>query len=219
MNNRRKMIIALGAGALAAPFGSIAQQQGKVWRIGFLGLASATSSASRVEAVRAGLRDLGYVENKNLIIEFRWAEGKYERLPELAADLVRLNVDVLITYGTPGPLAAQLASKTIPIVIATSGDVIGAGIVSSLARPGGNITGSTFLSSEIGAKRFELLKEVMPKIKQAGLLVQRENPVSMPLLHSMRTAAAQLKVAFEPFEVSTREDFDGAFASMAKKTY
>jgi putative ABC transport system substrate-binding protein len=120
------------------------------------------------------LRDLGYVENKNLIIDFRWAEGKYERLPELAAELVRLNVDVLITYGTPGPLAAQRATKTIPIVMATSGDAIGAGIVSSLARPGGNITGSTFLSSEMSAKRLALLKEVMPKIKQAGLLMERE---------------------------------------------
>ena len=134
MNNRRKLLVALGAGALAAPLTSFAQQKVKVWRIGFLGTASASGFAQRVEALRAGLRDLGYVEGKNLVIEFRWAEGKYERLPELAAELVRLKVDVIVTHGTPGTRAAKAATTTIPIVSASVPDLVALGLVTSLAR-------------------------------------------------------------------------------------
>jgi ABC-type uncharacterized transport system substrate-binding protein len=133
--------------ALTFAFGGpvVHAQPAKVVRIGFLGPTSAASNAGRMEALRAGLRDLGYLEGKNLIIESRWAEGKFDRLPELAAELVRLNVDVILTAGTPGIRAAKNATTTIPIVMVTSGDPVGFGFVASLARPGGNITGwSTF---------------------------------------------------------------------------
>ena len=140
MITRRRIVVAIGAGALA-PLASFAQQPAKVARIGFLGAESASGYASNVEAMQAGLRDLGYVEGKNIVIEFRWAEGKYDRLPELAAELVRLKVAVIVTHGTPGTLASKRATTTIPIVMATSGDAVAAGLVASLARPGGNITG------------------------------------------------------------------------------
>ena len=165
MNIRRKLIAAIGAGALAAPFGVFAQPQGKVWRIGFLGPASASNTATRVEALRAGLRERGYVEGRNIVIEFRWAEGRYERLPELAAELVRLKSDVLVTSGAPGTRAAKDATTAIPIVIAATGDAVASGLVASLARPGGNVTGSTYFIPELYAKRLELLNEAIPRIK------------------------------------------------------
>jgi putative tryptophan/tyrosine transport system substrate-binding protein len=136
-------------------------QPAKVARIGFLAPTSASSNPERVEALWAGLRDLGYVEGKNIVIEFRWAEGKFDRLPDLAAELVRLKVDVIVTAGSPGIRAAKNATTTIPIVMATSGDPVGFGFVASLARPGGNITGSSIFAPELSAKRLELLKETL----------------------------------------------------------
>ena len=164
MKTRRQWLIALGAGAVAAPWPSLAQQGPvNVSRIGFLGATSIAGSKSRVEAVRAGLRDLGYVEGKNLAIEFRWADGMYDRLPSLAAELVRLKVDVIVTGGTPGTRAAKQATTTIPIVMAVSGDAVATGLISSLARPGGNIIGTTYFDPELHAKRLELLKEAVPR--------------------------------------------------------
>ena len=145
MNTRRKIIAALGAGAFAASLRSFAQQPApKMHRIGFLGPTSAAGAARSLDAFRAGLRELGYLEGKNIVIEFRWADDKYERLADLAAELVRLNVELIVTYGTPGALAAKQATTAIPIVIAAQGDSVATGVVSSLARPGGNITGSNF---------------------------------------------------------------------------
>src|SRR5437870_11412028 len=144
MMDRR--IFISGLMLLMAPLTADAQPAGKVPRIGFLGVTSASTYGGRVEALRAGLRELGYVEDKNILIEYRWAEEKYERLPELVAELVRLKVDVIVTHGTPGTLAAKRATTTIPIVMATSGDATTSGLVTSLARPGGNVTGSTFFS-------------------------------------------------------------------------
>jgi len=152
VNTRRKLLISLGASALAAPLAAFAQQRGKVWRIGFLGAASASGMARRMDALRTGLRDLGYVEGKNLVIEYRWAEGKYERFPELAADLVRLKVDVIVTHGNPGIIAAKNATSTLPIVMAASADPVALGFVASLARPGGNVTGLTGIAPETVAK-------------------------------------------------------------------
>src|SRR5271157_4226593 len=136
LNKRRKLVIALGAGAITAPFSSIAQQQGKVWRVGFLSSESAArfGNGNRVDAFRAGLRDLGYEEGKNLVIEFRWADGNYDRLPELAAELVRLRVDLLVTHAILPLRAAMNATTTIPIVTATSGDLVAQGIVTNLSR-------------------------------------------------------------------------------------
>ena len=216
MNNRRKLVMALGASALAAPFGSLAQQQGKVWRIGFLGSESASGFRTRVDAMRAGLRDFGYEEGKNIVIEFRWAEGKNDRLPELAAELVRLNVDVLVTHSV-GVRAAKQATTTIPIVIATVGDPVAAGLVASLARPGGNITGSTFFAPELAAKRIELLKDVFPRITQVAVLVDPGSPASKTFLQAMGTTARSVKVTLHEFPVRGPHEFDSAFAAMVKK--
>jgi len=215
---RRKMLTAWALGALAAPLGSFAQQKGKVWRIGFLGQASASGFAGRVDALRAGLRDLGYMEGKNLVIEFRWAEGKYERLPQLAAELVRLKVDVLVAAGTLGILAAKSATTTIPIVMATSGDPVAMGLVTSLARPGGNVTGMAGLSPEVAAKRLELLKDAFPRTRQVAVLLNPDNPGgSGPTFRTMEVAAKSLKLELQQFGVRGPADIDSAFAVMAKR--
>jgi putative ABC transport system substrate-binding protein len=218
MNNRRKLLVALGAGALTAPLGSFAQQQGKIWRIGFLGTASASGFARRVEALREGLRDLGYVEGKNLVIEFRWADGKYERLPELAAELVRLKVDVIVTHGPVGSPAAKNATTTIPIVVTAVGDPVAFGLVASLARPGGNVTGMASLSSEVAAKRLELLKDAFPRIRRVAVLLNPDSPTgSGPGFRLMEATAASLKLELHRFGVRGPGEFESAFAAMAKQ--
>ena len=219
MNNRRKLVIALGAGALAAPLAAFAQQPpARMHRIGFLHPTSAAGIASRLEAFRVGLRELGYVEGKNLVIEFRWAEGKYDRLPELAAELVRLNVDLIVTAGTPGVRAAKQATTTIPIVMASSGDPVANGLVASLARPGGNITGSSYFGPELNAKRVELLKEAVPRITQVAYLRNFDNAgATGPTLRAVEITAKSLKVGLQRFLVRGPKDFDSTFAAMAKK--
>ena len=218
MNNRRKLFVALGAGALTAPFASFAQQQGKVWRIGFLGAVSASGIAGWVEALRAGLRDFGYVEGKNLVIEFRWAEGKYERLPQLAAELVRLKVDIIVAQGTPGILAAKSATTTIPIVMASSGDPVAAGLVASLARPGGNVTGMAGFAPEGAAKRLEVLKDALPRTQKVAVLFNPDSPLSMAVIFpAMEATAKSLRLELQQFPVRGPSEFDGAFAAMAKR--
>ncbi len=195
------ILVTLALAVLGAPLASDAQQPPKVHRIGFLGAASSSGYASLVEAFRQGLRDLGYVEGKNIVIEYRWAEGKYDRLPTLAAELVRLNVEVIVTHGTPGTLAAKQATKTIPIVMAVSGDAVATGIVPSVARPGGNVTGSTYFFPEINAKRLELLKEAVPRAARMAVLLNPDNPAKGPVLQAIESAAKSLKVELQQFEV------------------
>jgi len=216
MNNRRKLVIALGAGALTAPFVSFAQQQGKVWRIGFLGADAAPARALYSEAFRAGLRDFGYEEGKNIVMESRWADGKYDRLPDLVADLVRLKVDVIVTYGTPGSRAAKQATTTIPIVLANLGDPIASGVVTNLARPGGNITGSTYFALELYAKRLELLRDAFPRIRQIAFLVNPDNSSIGPILHEMEGAARSLKLELRRFDARRPLELDGAFSAMTR---
>jgi len=214
--NRRKLLIALGAGALGAPFASFAQQQVKVRRIGFLGAISASGYASQVEGFRSGLRDFGYVEGKNLVVEYRWAEGQYERLPELVAELIRSKVEVIVTHGTPGTRAAKQATTTIPIVMATVADPVATGIVVSFARPGGNITGSTFSSPELNAKRLDLLKEVMPQITQAAIILNPNNPLIATHIKETGIVAKALKVGLQRFEVRGPDEFEATISSVAK---
>ncbi len=211
------ILATLALAFFGAPLASDAQQPPKVHRIGFLGAASLSGYASLVEAFRQGLRDLGYVEGKNIVIEYRWADGRYDRLPDLAAELVRLKVEVLVTHGTPGTLAAKQATKTIPIVMALSGDAVATGIVASVARPGGNITGSTFFFPEINAKRLELLKEAVPRASRVALLLNPDNPAKEPLLKAMEAAARSLKVELQQFEVRSPDEFAGAFSAMTKR--
>src|SRR5262245_48278799 len=162
--SKKVVCLTICAVLLVTSFPAGAQQRKKVPRIGFLGAASASGYAPQLEAFRRGLRDLGYVEGKNIIVEYRWAEGRYDRLHNLADELVRRTPDLLLTHGTAGTRAAKQATTTIPIVMAVSGDAVATGLVASLAHPGGNITGSSFFNPELAAKRLELLKEVVPAL-------------------------------------------------------
>jgi putative ABC transport system substrate-binding protein len=217
MNNRRKIILAFGASALASPLSLFAQPATKVWRIGFLGAASASGYVKEVEAIRARLRDLGYVENKNIVIEFRWAENDPERLKAMAAELIALKPDVIITHAVLGTRAVAQETKTIPIVIADGPDPVAMGFAASLARPGGNITGSTSFQTEITAKRFELLTEMAPRIKRVALLFNPLNPGFAIIRPAMEAAAKQVKVELHQFSAKGPDEFPAAFAAMAKK--
>jgi len=206
----------LGSAAVAWPLAARAQKPAMPV-IGFLGALSAGEWANQVAALRAGLREFGYIEGKNIAIEFRWAEGNYDRLPDLARELVRLNVDVLIAYGTPATRAAKQATTTVPIVM-NSGDAVAMGFVASLNRPGGNITGTTQFGPEIVAKRLELLKEAVPSVTHLGLLVNPANPLtSSSRLEPLETTARTLNVGIQRFEVRERDEVETAFLAMANK--
>jgi putative tryptophan/tyrosine transport system substrate-binding protein len=215
---KRRQFIALLGGTVAMsslPLAARAQQPGKVARIGFLSMISAPTFAIYLDGFRAGLRDLGYVEGKNIAIEFRWADGSYDRLPALAAELVRLDVDVLVTYTTLGARAAQSATTTIPIVVATMPDALATGLITSLANPGGNLTGMTFFNPELMAKRLELLKEAAPSVSRAAVLLNPDNPANGLVLQAMETTAKTLNVELQPIETRGPSEFERAFAAMA----
>jgi ABC-type uncharacterized transport system substrate-binding protein len=214
---RRAFITLLGGTTALWPLAARAQQAAKIFRIGFLGATSASSWASRVEAFRLGLRDLGYVEGKNILIEFRWAEEKYDQLPALAAELVRQKVDVLVSFGTPGTLAAKRATTAIPIVILYIGDAVAAGVVASLRQPGGNITGSTYFLPQLFAKRLELLKEVMPHITEVAILVKPDNPLYVSMVQGLESTANSLNIGLQRFDVHRPSEFEAAFLAMAKR--
>jgi putative ABC transport system substrate-binding protein len=211
---RREFVTLLGGAAAAWPFAARAQQARKVARIGFLGGTSASGFAAQAARFRTGLLELGYVEGTNIIIEYRWAEDKYDRLPELAAELVRSNVDVIVTHGTPGSLAAKRATATIPIVVANIGDPIVAGIVVSLARPGGNITGLSFFSPQVGAKRIELVKELMPQLTRVAVLLNASNPINGAVGEAMEMTARSIKVELQQFLVRSQSEIENAFERM-----
>ena len=207
----RKTVIsfALCAMLLALCFSAEAQQPAKIPRIGFLDNSTAAGSAVLVEAFRQELRKLGWIEGKNIAIEYRFAEQKNERVPELAADLVRLKVDLIVVAGTRPALAAKSATTTIPIVITVAGDPVGAGLVASLARPGGNVTGLSSLLTELGTKRLEILKDAFPKLTRVGFLRPSGGSVLLSdlQLKELRSAAVALKVKLE--EIETEPDPKG----------
>jgi putative ABC transport system substrate-binding protein len=214
---RREFVVTLAGAATTWPLAVAAQPSGKTYRIGFLGMTSHDATyGRRVDALRMGLRQLGYEEGRNIIIHYRWAEGRYDRLPELAAELVKLGIDVLITHSTPGALAAKQATSTIPIV-AYSGDPVAAGLVASLARPGGNVTGMTFFFAEICAKRVELIKEAIPALTLLAVLVNPANPSHPIALSVMQHTASTLGVELVPIEVKSRDDIAAAIARLATR--
>jgi putative ABC transport system substrate-binding protein len=213
---RRQFITLLGGAAAAWPLAARAQQPGKVPRIGFLGMSSPSTFAPRLEGIRLGLRDFGYIEGTNITIEYRWAQGQYERLPELAAELVRSNVDLILTHGTPGSLAAKRATTTIPIVMGLIGDPVANGIVASVVRPGGNITGQSFFNPELRAKRIELLKEVMPRLAQVAVILNADNPATGPEFEAMEATAQSLNVKLHPFRLRMSSELVSAFESMER---
>lgn len=214
---RRRAFIAAIVAAAAAPLHARAQPALKRIRIGFLGASSAAAYGHFVDALRAGLSDLGYVEGKNLVIEFRWANGDYKRLAGLAAELVRLNVDVIVTHGTPGTLAAEQATTSVPIVMAIIGDPVAAGVVSSIREPGRNVTGSTFFAPELVAKRIAFVKEVMPAARQVGLLVNPGNRIMQPVVEAAATAAEAVKLDLDRLDVHGANELDSTFAAMTAK--
>jgi len=211
---RREFITLLGSAAAAWPLAARAQRPAKSV-IGFLSMASPSTFTSRIEGFRLGLRDFGYVEGTNIIVEYRWAEGRYERLPELAAELVRSNVGLIVTHGTPGSLAAKRATTKIPIVIASIGDPVATGVVASVARPGGNITGQTFFNPELRAKRIELLKEVMPHLTHVAVILNADNPAAVgPEFQAMEKAAQALNIKLQPFRLREPSELVSAFERM-----
>jgi putative tryptophan/tyrosine transport system substrate-binding protein len=191
-----------------------AHPQEKVYRIGFLSTASLSSLSSRLDAFRQGLRELGYVEEKNIAIEYRSAEGKIDRLPDLAAELVRLKVDCIVTAGENPTRAAKQATGTIPIVTTTVGDPVGLGFVASLARPGGNITGPTTYSTDLAGKRLELLKETIPKLARVAVFDDTRSLVQT--VKETAAAARLLKVQLISLEIRSLDDLENAFPSIAK---
>lgn len=216
---RRKFISLLGGAAAPAivwSFAARAQQSEKLSRIGFLGTSSPPLERHVVDALRQKLRELGHVEGENLAIEYRWAEGQDDRLPSLAAELVRLKPDVIVTTGTPGTLAAKQATNTIPIVFASSGNAVNAGLVASYARPGGNVTGFTVLGPELEGKRVQLLKEAVPGLSRVAVLWNSANPAVIDFYNQTRAAAAALGLTLQPVkEVRRTDDFKGAFSTIA----
>jgi putative tryptophan/tyrosine transport system substrate-binding protein len=195
----------------------VSAQNTKVVRIGFLGPNSAASTSSRMESLRAGLRELGYVEGKNLIIESRWADGNYDRLPDFATELVGLKVDLILTSGTPGTRAARSATTTIPIIMVTSGDPVALGLVASLARPGGNITGSSNFAPELSAKRVELIKEAFPSTQRVGVIFNPDNSINDRNLPAMEEISKALRLGLQKFAVRSADDFKNAYSAMSKR--
>jgi putative ABC transport system substrate-binding protein len=217
MNNRRKLVVAIGAGSLAAPFALRAQPAGKVWRVGFLTLRSRPDSfdAGVFGTFRAGLRELGYVEGNNLVIEWRLADGKPERLAGLAAELVALNVDVIVTAASQPTAAAQKATTTIPIVIGSAGDPVASGFVQSLARPGGNITGISENAVDIVTKLLEMLVRIRPRLSLVAVLTNPDNPALATRLKVIQDAAKSIGVATLSVEARNAKEIGDAFALMA----
>jgi len=193
-----------------------AQQAKKVPRIGYLTTSFASEVTSRVDALRQGLRQLGYLEGKNIVIEYRYGEGKPDRLPALAAELIDLKVDLIVTHGFPPARVAKRATTSIPIVMAVIGDAVGAGLVASLARPGGNITGLTSISSELYGKRLELLREVSPKISRVAILSSETSPATEIAMNEIKVAANVLGVQLQTLQVRSPNDFESAFDAAIK---
>jgi len=203
---------------LALSFPADAQEPAKVWRIGVLVSSSPSLNASRDEALRQGLHEIGYVEGKNIIMEYRYAEGKLDRLSDLAADLVRLKPDVILAGGTRVAVAAKQATSTIPIVVAGAGDLVAAGLVDNLNRPGGNVTGVSRLSADIIGTRVELLKEIVPKVTRLATLLNRENPGYAASLREIELDALAQGIKLQLLAARSPDDLERAFRAAAKES-
>ena len=208
---RRDVVALLGGAAAMWPVAARAQQARKVYRIGILETVPASQNTANLDALLRGLRELGYVEGQNLSIEYSSADGIAERFPELAWELVRLNVDLIVTRGTPAAQAAKNASATKPIVMAAIGEPLGVGVVAGLARPGGNVTGLSSFTTELAGKRVELAKELMPNASRVGLLHNMGNPVAPPQWEQTLSTARTLGFTAELFDVRIEQDVRAAF--------
>ena len=213
---RRTFLAMVPAGLLVAPLAARAQPAGKVPRVGFL-LGFSPGPSREVDAFQRGLRELGYIEGQNIAIDYRYARGQVERLPELAAELVRLNPDVIVAPYTPPALAAKRATSMIPIVFAGVADAVGAGLITNLGRPGGNITGLTSTGAELGGKRLELLKQVISKASRVAVLYNPADQSNVLVLKQLQESAPNLGLTLQPFAVREPDHFEGAFSAMARE--
>ncbi|MBI3370734.1 MAG: ABC transporter substrate-binding protein [Betaproteobacteria bacterium] len=215
MNNRRKLVIALGAGVLAGPFGSSAQQQGKLWRIGFI--SSRAGRGPNEEVFRQSMLDLGYVEGQNIAIEWRFSPRNIDEYPEIAAELVRLKVECMVTASFSASLAAKLATPTIPIVmVSVQDDPVRRGLVASLARPGANVTGYVLLGPELAGKRLQLLKEILPGASRIAILWDRNIQGSVSHVKATEAAASVLGVQLQSLDVGDEKGLENAFQAAGR---
>jgi putative tryptophan/tyrosine transport system substrate-binding protein len=210
------LVVVLAFSLVFAALAADAQQAGKVHRIGFLGNSTAALEANLVTPFREGLRELGYVEGQNIVIEYRWAEGKYERFPSLIAELLAQRVEVIVTAGTPATQAVKKATTSVPLVMVGVGDPVASGIVVSLKRPGGNITGVTSIGDETQGKRLELLREILPTASSIAVLSNPENQSNGPVLNELRAAAKILGMKVQVFDVKTAGDLEEAFKAIVR---
>ena len=214
--DRRRFLLTSLAGALAAPLG-VEGQQGKSHRIGYVGTSSPSLESKLLAAFRDGLRELGYVEGQNIRIEYRWAGGRYERFADFMEELVRLKVELIVVAGTPATVAAMKAIKTIPIVMAVIGDALEVGVVPSLARPGGNVTGLSTVVPELEGKRLELLRQALPKFSRLAVLTNPTNQFAVATLKHLQRAAEASHVKLQLADVRQPEEFGNAFSLIAKE--
>ena len=205
------LTVAFATASFGISHSSSAQAPPNIPRVGYVISGTPTGYGHLFEAARQGLRELGYVEGQSIVVEVRWAEGRNERFPELVAEMVRRKVDVMVVASTPGALAAKSATQTIPVVMVAVGDPVGNGLVASLARPGGNLTGLSLLSSELSGKRLQLLKEVIPKLARVGILINPGNPLHALVWQETQEAAQMLGVQLQALDIRGPETFEGAF--------
>ena len=219
MISRRQVVLGLGAVALAKPLSPFAQQSTKVWRIGVLSGVRPTLSSSNiyVDAFTQGMRELGYIEGKNLIIERRYYEGKYERAPDLAAELLQRKVDVFVMSSTPVAQAVQRATRTTPIVFVNVADPVGSGLAASLARPGGSATGLSLAIIDVSPKHIELLRIIVPRLSRVALLVNAGNPTNLLILHKLQAVAQTVGMQVLTVDARTPEDIERGFTTMKRE--
>ena len=217
MDDRRRFVTGLGL-LLASPGVACAQPAGKVPRVGYLFYGS-PGPAREIDAFRQGLRELGYIEGQSIAVEYRFASGQVERYPGLATELVRLKVDVIVAPATPQALAAKQATSSIPIVFVLVADAVGAGLITNFARPGGNITGLTSSSAELGGKRLELLKQMVPKASRVAVLYNPTDRSNVLILKQLQESALTLGLILQPLEVREPREFEGAFVAMTRERH
>jgi ABC-type uncharacterized transport system substrate-binding protein len=210
---RRREFIALFWATVEWPFAALAQTPRKIARIGYLSPGSRTVSAHLVEAFLQGLRELDHVEGQTFVMEYRWGEGRIDRLPELALELVRLEPDVLVATTSAAVQAAMNATRTIPIIMAGGGDPVGLGLVASLARPGGNVTGPSVMNTEVVSKRLQMLKEILPELRRVAVLLNSVNPIHALFMQETESTARVLRLELQPIEVHGPDDFEAAFGA------
>ena len=212
---RREFITLLGGVAATWPLAASAQS--KTPRIGFMGNSTAALEANLVDAFREGLREHGYEEGRNIVIEYRWADGKYERFPALVAELIAAKVEVIVTAGTPAALAMKKATTTVPLVMVAVGDPVGTGLVPSLARPGANLTGLSSVAPDLEGKRLQLLREVVPTLSHVAMFINSLNPFHVSSMRQARAAAQTMGIKLQLHDIRKSEDLDDAFAAIRKE--